>query len=159
MRGGDNNEFYSNLETGESINKNKFFGRIFLIEGEEKLQWKVTSEIMMVGQYQSIKATTMRDTLSVVAWFTPQIPVSIGPGPYKGLPGLILRVEVNETQQTITATNLDLRELNEDEKIVVPNKGKRVTREEYREIVREKMEEMREMNGSRPGRGAFIIRN
>ena len=32
----------------------------------------------------------MRD-VEVVAWFTPEIPVSSGPSWYQGLPGLILR--------------------------------------------------------------------
>lgn len=160
MRGADENESYTDVKTGKAIEKNEFFGRIFLIEDEESdIEWKITSEMKMVGQYQCMKATYMRDTIPVTAWFTPQIPLSIGPGQYRGLPGMILRVEVNDGQQTITATNLDLRALTEEEVIEVPSKGKKVSREEFREIQREKMEEMREMNGGRGGGGTFIIRN
>lgn len=160
MRGADENESYTNVKTGEAIEKNEFFGRVFLIEDEKsEIEWKITSEMKMVGQYQCMKATYMRDTIPVAAWFTPQIPVSLGPGRYRGLPGMILRVEVNDGQQTITATNLDLRALTAEEAIEVPSKGKKVTREEFREIMKEKMEEMREMNGGRGSGGSFIIRN
>ncbi len=158
MRGADGSEFYTNLEDGKAVDKTDFFGRTFLIEDESNsIEWKVTSEMKMVGKYQCIKATYMRDTIPVTAWFTPQIPVSLGPGQYRGLPGLILRVDVNDGRNTITATSLDLRPLKEEETIVAPSKGKKVNREEFRKIREEKMAEMQEMNGGRGG--TFIIRN
>ncbi|MEQ8905587.1 GLPGLI family protein [Ekhidna sp.] len=158
MRGANDNEYYTNLSDNSSINKMEFFGRDFLVEGgENQLEWKVSSEMKMVGKYQAIKATSMRDTIPVIAWFTPQIPVSLGPGNYRGLPGMILHLDVNDGQETITATNLDIRALTDEETIVVPDKGKRVTREEFEKIREEKMEEMREMGGGRGNR--VIIRN
>ncbi len=36
--------------------------------------------------------------IEVVAWYTPQIPVSNGPGEYWGLPGLILEINAEEQQ-------------------------------------------------------------
>lgn len=161
MRGSNNNETYSNLESGETTEMTEFFGRTFLVEAEDNdIEWKMTSEMKMVGKYQCIKATYMRDTIPIVAWFTPQIPVSLGPAEYKGLPGLILHVDVNDGQSTITATNLDLRELTSEEVIEAPTKGKRISKEEFRALQKEKMEEMREQNGGRGGRGGtFIIRN
>ncbi|MEP1033889.1 GLPGLI family protein [Ekhidna sp.] len=156
----DESEFYTNLKKKTSLNKQDFFGRVFLIEGEDStLEWKVTSEMKTVGKYQAIKATAMRDTIPVEAWFTPQIPVALGPGNYKGLPGMILHVSVNEGQQTITATNIDIRALTEAEAIVAPNKGKKVSREEFDKIREEKMAEMREMNGGTGRGGTVIIRN
>ncbi|MDY0781600.1 GLPGLI family protein [Tenacibaculum sp. IB213877] len=91
----------------------------------------------------------------VTAWYTPQIPVSNGPGEYWGLPGLIL--EVNSDKTTILCTEVVL---NPKEKIQIeaPTKGDKVTREEYNKIVKEKMEEMREMFRNRRGgerRGRF----
>ena len=46
--------------------------------------------------------------------------------------------------------------------MAAPDKGKRVTREEYRKIVEERMKEMREMRAAGApgaGGGTFIIRN
>lgn len=86
----------------------------------------------------------------VTAWYTPQVPVSQGPGEFWGLPGLIL--EVNSGRTTVLCTEITM---NPKEKIVLkmPKKGKKVTREEYTKIVTKKMEEMREQFRGRAGRG------
>ena len=84
----------------------------------------------------------------VTAWYTPQIPVSNGPGEYSGLPGLIL--EINEGRTTILCSEITI---NPSERIDInaPTKGKEITREEYNKVVKEKMEEMRERFRSRRG--------
>ena len=93
-------------------------------------------------------------TVTVTAWYTPQIPVSQGPGEYWGLPGLIL--EVNSGRTTVLCSELSL---NTKDKVSFkkPTKGKKVTRSEYNKIVTKKMEEMREQfrgrGGNRGGRG------
>lgn len=85
----------------------------------------------------------------VTAWYTPQIPVNQGPGEYWGLPGLILEVNANRT--TILCSKIVLNS-EEKELIKVPAKGKEVTKKEYNDIMKNKIEEMREMYGGR-GRG------
>lgn len=87
----------------------------------------------------------------VTAWYTPQIPVSNGPGEYWGLPGLIL--EVNSGKTTILCTQIVLNP-KERVEIEAPKKGDKVTRKEYNKIVKKKMEEMREMWRGRRGRGS-----
>ncbi len=155
--GGGDNEFYTNLEEGESIDKTEFMGRIFLIKGGEEIDWKITSESQMIAGYQCMKATYMRDTIPVSAWFAPQIPVSLGPAEFQGLPGMVLAVDINDGRRTIKAMEVDLRVLSDAEVITVPQKGKKVTRKQFEKIRDEKLEEMREMNGGRGG--GFIIRN
>ncbi|WP_053992000.1 GLPGLI family protein [Mangrovimonas sp. TPBH4] len=86
----------------------------------------------------------------ITAWYTPQIPVNQGPGEYWGLPGLIL--EVNADRTTILCSKIVLNP-DEKETIKVPTKGKEVTREEYNDIMKKKIEEMREMYGGRRGGG------
>ena len=97
---------------------------------------KVTNEVEMPKE------------IVVTAWYTPQIPVSNGPGEYWGLPGLIL--EINEGRTTILCSEITM---NPSEKIDIkePIKGKEITREEYNKVVKEKMEEMRERFRSRRG--------
>ena len=88
--------------------------------------------------------------IEVVAWYTMQIPVSNGPGEFSGLPGLIL--EVNSGKTTVLCSSITLNpEVKED--IKEPSKGKEVTKKEYQDIVKKKMEEMREMYGGRRGGG------
>lgn len=154
--GGSEREVYTNLEDGSVTDKSDLFGKTFLIAGSEPIEWKMTSEVKMIAGYQCMKATYMRDTVPVAAWFAPQIPLSLGPNEYAGLPGLVLSVDINDGQRTIVATNVDLRTLSAEELIIAPDKGKKVTREEFRKIQKEKMEEMREMNGG-GGRGAVFI--
>lgn len=86
----------------------------------------------------------------VTAWFTPQIPVKNGPGEYGGLPGLILEMNVDRT--TLLCSKIVMNPTEKDA-ITPPSKGKEVTREEYNEIVKVKMDEMRENFRGRGGRG------
>ena len=84
--------------------------------------------------------------IEVTAWYTPQIPVSQGPGDFWGLPGLIL--EVNTDKTTILCSKIIM---NPQEKVQIkaPEKGEVVSRKEYNETVKKKMEEMRSMYGGR----------
>ena len=75
------------------------------------------------------------EEIEVTAWFTPQIPVSNGPGEYAGLPGLIL--ELNMYRTTLLCSKIVMNP-KEAEKIEPPKKGKEVTRAEYVKIVKEK---------------------
>ena len=87
----------------------------------------------------------------ITAWFTPDIPVGQGPGPYWGLPGLIL--EVNDGRTAILCSKIVLSPDKEIE-IVQPKRGKEVSQAEYNKILVEKMKEMSERfrnNGRRGG--------
>lgn len=88
--------------------------------------------------------------IEVTAWYTMQIPVSQGPGEYWGLPGLIL--EVNAGKTTILCSKIVMNPTEKNE-IKKPSKGKEVTKQEYNDIIKKKMEEMREMYGGRNRRG------
>jgi GLPGLI family protein len=88
------------------------------------------------------------DVIVIEAWYTPMVPVSLGPSDYWGLPGLILEVNVGNT--TLLCSKIVM---NPEEKIEIeaPNKGKEVTKKEYKEIVIGKMQEMRDNRGRRRG--------
>jgi GLPGLI family protein len=90
------------------------------------------------------------EEIEVNAWFTPQIPVSNGPGEYAGLPGLILELNVYRT--TLLCSKIVMNP-KDSEKIEPPKKGKEVTREEYVKIVKEKTDEIRENFRGRGGNG------
>jgi GLPGLI family protein len=86
------------------------------------------------------------------AWFTTAIPVSGGPMGFGQLPGMILELNLGDGTMVISATEVNLREVDGDE-LEAPNKGKKVSREEFDEMAREKMEEMRMEMGGRRGEG------
>lgn len=151
------NATYVNFDEDVLIEKRDFLGRTFLITGTpEPLAWRLTNERSEFLGYLCQKAIATRDSTTIEAWFTPEIPVSAGPGSYGGLPGLILVVNENDGQRSIVAKELSLDPLDEDA-IVPPTEGKEVTREAFDAIVEEKM---KEMGAERSGQGGarFIIR-
>ena len=146
----------------------------------EQPKWEMSTETKKIGEYICYKATmikidrsidwggmfrrgrdndTKKDstkskeivaekTLAVTAWYTPQIPVRHGPSDYWGLPGLILEVSVGNT--TLLCSKIVMNP-KEKIKIEAPDKGKVVTKKEYKEIITGKMQEMR----NNRGRGSY----
>ena len=82
----------------------------------------------------------------IVAWYSPQIPVSQGPLEYWGLPGLILEVSVGNTTMLCSKVILNPKEKS---KLSAPDKGEEVTKKEYQTIIMEKMREFRDNRGRR----------
>jgi len=143
-------QVYKSLVKQSLVEQEEFFDKKFLITGEKETpQWKMMGVREEVAGYACQKAVWQQnDSTTITAWFSPQIPVPTGPGKLGALPGLILKVDKNEGELTIVAEKVDLRPLEAGE-IVIPEKGKEVTREEFSEIVRKKRQEMREMRGQR----------
>lgn len=151
------NTLYTNLEDGTTINAREFFGRNFLINGQQtNYKWKLTGENKTILGYQCQKAVFQDTSRTVEAWFTAQVPLSIGPDTYGQLPGLILEINMNNGDRTAIATKVDLKQLDKGA-IEKPTKGKSVTQEEFRAIEAEKMKEMQQQYGG-PG-ARVIIRN
>ncbi|TGD57390.1 GLPGLI family protein [Flavobacterium humi] len=92
----------------------------------------------------------MPKEVEVVAWYTPEIPVSQGPEGYYGLPGLILEVSAGKTIILCSKVVMNVKDKKE---IKAPTNGKPVTQKEFDEIVTKKMEEMQQMYQSRGGNG------
>lgn len=151
------NILYGNLDEDLYLNQRELFGRMFLIADTlKKHAWKLTGEQRKIGEYVCLKASTEADSQQVVAWFTPQIPVSAGPDGYGGLPGLILELDINNGQRRAVASSVELMPL-EAGALERPSKGKKVSRAEFEKIEAEKRREMEEEMGG-PG-VKIMIRN
>ncbi len=87
--------------------------------------------------------------IEIVAWYSPQIPVSQGPGEYWGLPGLILEVSAGNVTMLCSKIIINPQEKT---KIEAPEKGKVVTKKEYNAIITGKMQELRNSRGRGNGR-------
>lgn len=143
------NEFFTDFKKDKFIEFREFLGREFLIENDEveQIAWKILPEQKEINGYIcSLAEFTNKEDQVVQAWFTPQIPVSIGPSTYNKLPGLILEVNINDGDLIISPKEITLGEVNEDY-LIAPKKGKKVSKDEFQEIVKEKMQEMRESGG------------
>jgi GLPGLI family protein len=148
------NKVFTDLSNNRQVEKREFMTREFLIETNLDLSaWKLTGNQKMILNYPSQEAVRETKEGKTSAWFTPVIPVSAGPGVYNGLPGLVLAVNINDGKQLLTAISIDLNPVAEDV-INKPDKGKKVTKEEFDKIVEEKMKEMGETS---PGGGNRVM--
>ena len=64
-----------------------------VIEPLPKMKWKLSTEQKVIGKYNCKKATVEFRGRTYEAWYTLQIPISLGPWKFNGLPGIILAVE------------------------------------------------------------------
>jgi len=139
---GADNQYYRNLKSEEEVQLEDFMGKKFLIKGKyDAPKWKMTGKQKQVGKYICQQAVSGDGENKTEAWFTPQIPVSIGPSGYGGLPGAILEVVTRNGDFTISAVDIKFEGVPANI-IVVPTKGKKVTQEEFEKIRDEKLKEM-----------------
>lgn len=142
-------ETYMNMDTKATVEIRDFMGKKFLIEGEANmLPWKITEETKTVKGYECRKASYYDEErkAQIVAWFAEQLFAPIGPERYHSLPGAILEIDVNDGESVISAQTIELRPLKKNE-MKVPSGGKKTTNEEYRQMVEERMREMRQSGG------------
>lgn len=136
---------------GAAVETREFFGRDFRVSGPPPAYaWRLTSEQAEHLGHMVIKATAQQDGTSIEAWFTPEIPVSGGPGAYGGLPGMILVLSLDGGRAQYFATEIVLGEVDAG-LIRVPEDGDDVSREEYEAIVEDKLDELEQLYGRRGG--------
>jgi GLPGLI family protein len=137
------NKTYTDLKNKKVIEQRDFMNRIFLVEKElPETSWKVTGNQKVILNYPCMEAVKL-DTAGnkTVAWFAPSIKNSGGPAGLGNLPGMILEVDMNNGTRTLTATSIEPLVAN-GMKIGKPKDGKKVSEDEYKVIVAEKMKEM-----------------
>ena len=175
VSGGGTDVYYKNTAEKRYVNKTEISGKRFLIKDNlEQPKWEMSGETKNIGNYTCYKATQKREeirtsflmtdgereekkekvTVETVAWYTPEIPVSNGPERFWGLPGLIL--EIQDGDQTIVCSEIVL---NPKEKIEIkePKKGKKVSQEEYGEIMKKHSEDMMKRFTNQRGSGGTMI--
>jgi GLPGLI family protein len=106
----------------------------FLIIDTLNQNWVFTNESKIIDGYTCYKATNEYIVDNgkifkhpVIAWFCPQIPISIGPRGYGGLPGLIL--ELQEWNNVFGVEKIAFS--NDVKEIVLPKEGKIISEQEY----------------------------
>jgi GLPGLI family protein len=167
---------YKNIAEQIFLQEEEMMGKEFLVKDKlEPSEWELTGETKKIGNYTAQKATytriidskrfstgmtemeNVKDTISVTAWFTPEIPVSHGPNNYYGLPGLIL--EVQNQGSTLICEKIELNPSSNPVAIEQPKKGKVVSEEEFRVVQEEAMKQMMNQYQGKPGEGnQFTIR-
>jgi len=167
---------YKNIADQAYEQEQEMMGKEFLVrDALEPAEWELTGETKKIGNYTAQKATyeriidsqrfstgmtemeAVKDTIRVVAWFTPEIPVAHGPENYFGLPGLIL--EVHNSGRVLICEKIELNPVSNPVEIEHPKRGKIVSREEFRTVQEEGMKQMMNQYQGKPGEGnQFTIR-
>ena len=109
-------------------------------DGEILIKQGEPGNCMFMIQSGEVHIIKEIDGKKVLAWFTPDIPISAGPQKYYGLPGLILEANLNQGQQVWLASSINLAIPGKDE-LFEPKEGKKVKPEQYKKIQEVKIEE------------------
>ncbi|MDN3595792.1 GLPGLI family protein [Zunongwangia endophytica] len=130
--------YYNNYQKDIALNQVNAFGRDFIIRSKMKnMKWKLSKEqktikgfnVYKARGFETIKNNSGEHEIPIIAWYTPEINLPVGPANYGNLPGLILELERNK--KTYTVESIEEKENIEIER---PSKGKRVTQAEFEEI-------------------------
>lgn len=146
-----------------------------IVDELQKFNWNLINETKTIGSYlcnkvevtlpvtqeqiddyqEELKSVAKRTTNFytpkvpkpevITAWYTIEIPVSIGPDKYWGLPGLIL--ELKDSGNTFLCSKIILNPKNKIE-IKAPKKGKKVSQKEFNSIEKKSYDKINEDEGS-----------
>ena len=144
----ENRIVYKDLSEEEIIDSRDFMQKQFLIKGfTATRKWKIGSKQKQILGYQCLEASCRPDTsTTITAWFAPQLTVQNGPVDYQGLPGMIMQIDINNNERTITATEIKLEKI-DPVLFVAPTKGKEISGEEFEKLRQEKLKEMQSQPG------------
>jgi GLPGLI family protein len=99
----------------------------YTFESLDKLDWQIDNKsTSTIGGYKCNKATVTVGGKKFVAWFTYDIPISDGPYKFRGLPGLILKI--NEINNYIS---FDLISINKKNLPIEQKKGVVVSKDQF----------------------------
>ena len=141
-----------------------------VVDSVRQIKWKISEETKMIAKHLCKKATTTsagqmmrmsfggpppgsprRDTtearvdnkpreIEVVVWYAEDIPVSVGPESFSGLPGAIL--EVNSDNGASITTAVEISGKYAKKELVKPTVGEVMTRAQFTDNMRKIMEDM-----------------
>lgn len=139
---GLNSSYYYNLSKKIIVREKEFDGVNYNITSNfGDFTWKLLNQKKNINLYECHKAVGTKTytsrkgniiTLDIIAWYTPNIPIPLGPKNYVGLPGLIL--ELNEGNNKIyyaTVVNLSPKDFS----IIPPKEGEIITEKEYQKRI------------------------
>ena len=168
VMGGADDVVYTSLSDKKRIESREILDRNFIIEDSlTTLKWKMTDESKTILGVNVRKAVatqvstrmamtmvngvmerqTLPDTLNIVAWFAPTIPVAAGPQYQGQLPGLIMELSVNNDRTVYKA--VEIYPKTDVAEIKAPKGKKKYTQAEFEKERDAMFEEMRKNSGGR----------
>ena len=83
----------------------------YLIEEPIFIDWKLSKDKKVVNGYVCYKATYINNDKKIIAWYTPQVSVPVGPLYYGGLPGVILQLQNEYATYTANEINFNCKDI------------------------------------------------
>src|SRR5690606_18245693 len=151
---GGNGKIYKNTTDKLLLEEASMYGKDYLIKSElTDFKWEISKESKEILGFEVRKATAVLDDehkTKITAWYAPQLKLKTGPEKFWGLPGIILELESgfeykDGGSEGFTYKALKIEVLKEPIDIQMPTKGKKVTEEELKEILKVQNEKMMEM--------------
>ena len=132
---GDDGILYQNHSSGRLLEEASVEGKKYLItDSIRALSWKLSEETGVILGHTCKKATTTTSRGNkLVAWYSEDIPVPVGPDKTGGLPGAILKLDMDSAGVVYTATQIGSSVNAKDLRAPIGNKA--VTRAEYEKIL------------------------
>ena len=134
----EGNTVYTNVSDDVMKAREIIYFRSFIYEepGVPSMDWHLIDSTKQIGGYICRAATVEFRGRTYFAWYTPEIPVPLGPWKLQGLPGLILDVRDSDRRIVfeVSTINLQLKQKALKE-ITPPRSAKReISFEEYKTI-------------------------
>lgn len=114
--------------TKQTLVYDHYFSNKFVYKDEDPINWTLTAEKANISGYSCTKALTNFAGRAYTAWFTQEIPINDGPYKFKGLPGLIIKIEDSQAHYTFTLTSFE--KLTDSFEFDL-NAGKEITKKEF----------------------------
>lgn len=132
------NQVFTDFETGTVTSTKVLFEDTYLIKDSlRKMKWKITNEYRDILGYECRKAVgKICDSVVVVAFYCDQIPSSVGPEGFSGLPGGILGLAIPRMWTTWFATKITPGRTNDPFPFEAPKKGKETSNEKIQADLR-----------------------
>jgi len=142
--------FYKNLKDNNSLSEINFNGKNLLISDSiPQYKWILKKENSKILGFDVKKAILQEsENTFVEAWYAPKLNYKNGPTNYGGLPGVILKIILNNKEgnqlnkQIYVATKV---EVSDKFKINKPTKGKQISQADFEEMVEEENRKFNEM--------------
>ncbi|HLO60216.1 MAG TPA: GLPGLI family protein [Bacteroidales bacterium] len=141
---------YSNVQQRNTIEQTEFLGKKYLVTDSLKIgSWKLGTDTKKILGYDCKMASWKGDSVhpSLIAWYTTDLRPFLGPDNANTLPGAILEVDIDNGRGTVSAQNIEFRELKKNE-LKAPKGGRLMTRREYEKLVLDEMERMKKNGGN-----------
>jgi len=136
---------YRDLKQNTTYDVMRMLNKLYVIQDTIRYQnWKMLNDMKEIAGHICMNASytdTIKDN-DIVAWFALDLPISIGPERFGGLPGMILEIDINNGAMVITAE--EIIEYESDTIIEKPTHKKRIRQineDEYNQLLIDYMDE------------------